>query len=51
MMDKELALNHRMQVVKREQCDSLDNYLSKNKTLCDKLATIIKSLIDNRKSF
>lgn len=40
-----------MQVLKHEQCDSLNDYLSKYKTICKELVTIEKLLTNDQKSF
>lgn len=51
MMDGELMRHHNLEVPRREQCDSLDDYFTKNKTICDELTAIGKPLTEDRKSF
>lgn len=50
-MDRELILHHKLEVLRREQCETLDDYLTKYKTVCDELAAICKPLTENQKSF
>lgn len=50
-MDKELTLHHQVEMFRRESCDSLNDYLSKYKTICDELAAIGKPFTEDRKSF
>lgn len=50
-MDRELILHHKLEVLWREQCETLDDYLTKYKTVCDELAAICKPLTENQKSF
>lgn len=50
-MDKELTPHHQVEMFRRESCDSLNDYLSKYKTICDELAAIGKPFTEDRKSF
>lgn len=48
-MDRELTLHHQLQVLRRENCALLTDYLSQYKTICDELAAIGKPLPEDRK--
>lgn len=50
-MDRALTLHHQLEVVRRENFESLSDYLSKYKIICDELAAIGKPLSEDRKSF
>lgn len=50
-VDRELTLHHNLETFGRESCDSLTDYGSKYKTICNELAAIEKPLSNDRKSF
>lgn len=50
-MDRELTLNHQLELLRRDNCKSLDDYLMKYKAIYDELAGISKPLMEDRKSF
>lgn len=43
-VDRELTLHHNLETFGRESCDSLTDYGSKYKTICNELAAIEKPL-------
>lgn len=43
-MDRELTLHHQLELLRRESCDSVSDYLRKYMIICDDLATIGKPL-------
>lgn len=50
-IDREFALHEQIQSLKRESCESLEDYLRQYKLLCDELAAIGKALSKDRKAF
>lgn len=49
-MNRELTLHHHLEVLRRENCALLTDYLRQYKTICDELAAIGKPLPEDRKS-
>lgn len=45
-MDRELTLHHQLETLRGESCDSLNDYLTKNKAICAELAALGKPLSD-----
>lgn len=50
-IDREFALHEQIQLLKRESCESLEDYLRQHKLLCDEVAAIGKALSKDRKAF
>lgn len=50
-MEREFTLQHQLETLRRENCESHNDCLSKYKSLCDELAAIEKSLSEDGKSF
>lgn len=49
--EREFALYYRMQLLKRDQCESLQDYIKKFKNICDELQSIDCLLQNHRKVF
>lgn len=49
--EREFALYVQMQLLKRDQCESLQHYINKFKNICDELQSIECPLPDHRKVF